>query len=82
MFAALDRCFRHSSVLKDAPLAVRSLSFAKAVRSILDRVSESSIDRMPVILKLRDYQRWLEPEDPQRLLIDLPRSFPGRISGQ
>jgi putative SOS response-associated peptidase YedK len=31
---------------------------------------------MPVILKPRDYQRWLEPGDPQRLPVDLLKAYP------
>ena len=33
-------------------------------------------DRMPVILSLSDYDRWLEPGDPERPPIDLLRPFP------
>lgn len=33
-------------------------------------------DRMPVILSPSDYDRWLEPGDPERPPIDLLRSFP------
>jgi putative SOS response-associated peptidase YedK len=34
-------------------------------------------DRMPVILEPRDYDRWLEPGDPDRPPIDLLRPYPG-----
>ena len=30
---------------------------------------------MPVIIKKQDYQRWLEPGDPQQTPIDLVRPF-------
>lgn len=33
-------------------------------------------DRMPVILHLRDYERWLAPAEPSELPIDLLRPFP------
>ena len=33
-------------------------------------------DRMPVILKRDDYERWLDPGDPQRLPVDLFGPFP------
>lgn len=33
-------------------------------------------NRMPVILKRDDYERWLDPGDPQRLPVDLLRPFP------
>jgi len=33
-------------------------------------------DRMPVILNPKDYERWLQPGDPQRLPTDLLRPFP------
>jgi putative SOS response-associated peptidase YedK len=32
-------------------------------------------DRMPVIIHERDYDRWLNVSDTQRLPIDLPRPF-------
>ncbi|KAA6461931.1 SOS response-associated peptidase [Acidobacteria bacterium AB60] len=32
-------------------------------------------DRMPVILDSRDYDRWLEPGDPDRLPVDLLRPY-------
>ncbi len=32
-------------------------------------------DRMPLIIAERDYQRWLEPGDPQRPPVDLLRPF-------
>jgi putative SOS response-associated peptidase YedK len=32
--------------------------------------------RMPVILKPSDYDRWLEPGDPNRLPVDLLRPYP------
>lgn len=33
-------------------------------------------DRMPVILKPADYQRWMAPADPAQLPVDLLRPFP------
>ena len=33
-------------------------------------------NRMPVIIKPEDYQRWMAPADPARLPVDLLRSFP------
>jgi putative SOS response-associated peptidase YedK len=33
-------------------------------------------DRMPVILSPSDYDRWLDPGDPDRPPIDLLRPFP------
>lgn len=39
-------------------------------------ISEMGIhDRMPVILKPGDYERWLQPGDPQRPPVDLLRPF-------
>lgn len=35
-------------------------------------------DRMPVILAPQDYDRWLEPGDPERPPIDLLRPFPAK----
>ena len=32
-------------------------------------------DRMPVVIKRADYQRWLEPGNEERLPIDLIRPF-------
>jgi len=34
---------------------------------------------MPVILKPNDYQRWLEPGDPQRLPTDLLKPYPAEL---
>jgi putative SOS response-associated peptidase YedK len=34
---------------------------------------------MPVILEPKDYQRWLEPGDPQRLPIDLLKPYPAEL---
>ena len=34
---------------------------------------------MPVILKPKDYDRWLEPGDPQRPPVDLLRPFPAEL---
>jgi putative SOS response-associated peptidase YedK len=33
-------------------------------------------DRMPVILEPKDYKRWMEPADPDRLPVGLMRPFP------
>ncbi len=33
-------------------------------------------DRMPVIVRPQDYQRWLEPGDAERLPVDLLKPFP------
>jgi len=33
-------------------------------------------DRMPVILEPKDYDRWLDPGDPERLPVDLLRAYP------
>jgi putative SOS response-associated peptidase YedK len=33
-------------------------------------------DRMPVIIKPKDYDRWLQPTDTQALPLDLLRPFP------
>jgi hypothetical protein len=33
---------------------------------------------MQVILKLKDYQRWLEPGDPQHLPVDLLNALKGK----
>lgn len=41
-----------------------------------NEVVESAHNRMPVILELKDYDRWLEPAAPERLPIDLLRPFP------
>lgn len=32
-------------------------------------------DRMPLIIDPRDYNRWLEPGDPQRPPVDLLRAY-------
>ena len=32
-------------------------------------------NRMPVILEPKDYDRWLDPSDPTRPPIDLPRPY-------
>jgi putative SOS response-associated peptidase YedK len=34
-------------------------------------------NRMPVILRAADYERWMAPADPARLPVDLLRPFPG-----
>jgi putative SOS response-associated peptidase YedK len=36
-------------------------------------------DRMPLIVARRDWQRWLEPGDPQRPPIDLLRPFDSEL---
>ena len=36
-------------------------------------------DRMPVFLHPKDYQRWLEPGDPQQPPVDLLRPFPPEL---
>ena len=36
-------------------------------------------DRMPVILKREDYERWLEPENKPEELIDLLRPYEGEL---
>jgi putative SOS response-associated peptidase YedK len=33
-------------------------------------------DRMPVILSPKDYERWLQPGNPERLPVDLLRPYP------
>ena len=33
-------------------------------------------DRMPVILDPKDYERWLDPGNPERLPVDLLRPYP------
>jgi putative SOS response-associated peptidase YedK len=38
-------------------------------------VEKTGHDRMPVIIRKQDYQRWLEPGDPERPPIDLIRPF-------
>ena len=38
-------------------------------------VEKTGHDRMPVIIKRQDYQRWLEPGDPHRPPIDRIRPF-------
>ena len=38
-------------------------------------VEKTGHDRMPVIIRRQDYQRWLEPGDPDRPPIDLIRPF-------
>jgi len=38
-------------------------------------VEKTGHDRMPVIVKRQDYQRWLEPRDLQRPPMDLVRPF-------
>jgi putative SOS response-associated peptidase YedK len=44
-----------------------------------NELMEKIHNRMPVILKPADYQRWLEPGDPQRLPIDLLKPFPADL---
>jgi putative SOS response-associated peptidase YedK len=41
-----------------------------------NELTERFHDRMPVILKPSDYQRWLEPGEPSHLPVDLLRPFP------
>ena len=36
-------------------------------------------DRMPVILKREDYERWLEPENESEALVDLLKPFEGEL---
>jgi len=40
-----------------------------------NEVTEKVHNRMPVILDPRDYSRWIEPGDPDRLPVDLLRPF-------
>jgi putative SOS response-associated peptidase YedK len=40
-----------------------------------NEITERVHDRMPVILEPRDYDRWMEPGDPERPPIDLLRPF-------
>jgi putative SOS response-associated peptidase YedK len=41
-----------------------------------NELMEKFHNRMPVILKPKDYDRWLEPGDAQRLPVDLLRPYP------
>jgi putative SOS response-associated peptidase YedK len=41
-----------------------------------NQLTERFHDRMPVILRQRDYARWLAPADPAHLPVDLLRPFP------
>jgi putative SOS response-associated peptidase YedK len=41
-----------------------------------NELTERIHNRMPVILKPSDYQRWLQPGDPSHLPVDLLRPFP------
>lgn len=41
-----------------------------------NEIVEPLHNRMPVILEPRDYERWLDPGDPERPPIDLLRPFP------
>jgi putative SOS response-associated peptidase YedK len=41
-----------------------------------NELTERIHNRMPVILRQRDYARWLAPGDPSRLPVDLLRPFP------
>ena len=41
-----------------------------------NQVTEKLHDRMPVILEMGDYNRWLEPGDPERPPVDLLRPYP------
>ena len=41
-----------------------------------NEVTEPFHNRMPVILEPKDYDRWLEPGDPNRAPIDLLRPYP------
>ena len=41
-----------------------------------NQLTEPIHNRMPVILRRRDYARWLEPGDPTQLPVDLLRPFP------
>ena len=41
-----------------------------------NEVAEKIHDRMPVILDSRDYNRWMDPGDPDRPPIDLLRPYP------
>jgi putative SOS response-associated peptidase YedK len=41
-----------------------------------NEMMESIHNRMPVILEAKDYDRWLDPGDPQRPPVDLLRPFP------
>lgn len=38
-------------------------------------VEKTGHDRMPAMIRRQDYQRWLEPGDPDRPRIDLIRPF-------
>ena len=39
-------------------------------------LTERVHNRMPVILEARDYERWMDPGDPERLAVDLLRPYP------
>jgi putative SOS response-associated peptidase YedK len=41
-----------------------------------NELAEKVHDRMPVILEPRDYDRWMEPGEPERLPVDLLRPLP------
>jgi putative SOS response-associated peptidase YedK len=41
-----------------------------------NEVTEPLHDRMPVILEPRDYDRWLDPADPEQPPVDLLRPYP------
>lgn len=41
-----------------------------------NELTERVHNRMPVILEPRDYERWMEPADPERPPVDLLRPYP------
>jgi putative SOS response-associated peptidase YedK len=57
---------------------VRSESYA-VVTTETNELLASLHDRMPLIIALRDYNRWLEPGDPQRPPVDLLRPFDAEL---
>ncbi|WP_446744281.1 SOS response-associated peptidase [Silvibacterium acidisoli] len=54
----------------------RALETYSIVTTEPNEISVDVHDRMPVIVSPKDYQRWMEPGDPQQPPTDLLRPFP------
>ncbi|MGA2730425.1 MAG: SOS response-associated peptidase family protein [Terracidiphilus sp.] len=54
----------------------QALETYKIITTDRNELMEPIHNRMPVILRRQDYDRWLAPEDGSQLPVDLLRSFP------
>ena len=70
---------REGKVDPDADPTPRTLLTFTIITCDPNELTQEFHDRMPVILDPKDYDRWLEPGDPQQPPIDLLRPYPAEL---